>query len=249
MVSCPRAKQGETGLSRKVVVVTGAGRGIGRAIALAFAREGARVVAMARTKAVIAEVEEDALRAGASEALGLAADVSKEEDVKAVVKTCMERWGRIDVAVNNAGIIIPASVIQTQPSDWNKVVATNLTGTFLLMKYAGGCMAKQGSGSIVNISSSSAVHPFTGFGAYSATKAGVEALTRVLAEELKECGVRVNAISVGLTDTPAVRERLRDLDYSALLKPEEIASVAVFLASDAASGITGATIPVWGKRM
>ncbi|HHY39610.1 MAG TPA: SDR family oxidoreductase [Clostridia bacterium] len=236
-------------MSEKVVIVTGAGRGIGRAIALAFAREGARVVALARTKAMITEVEVEAVRAGAPEALGLTADVSEEEDIKAVVKTCMDRWGRIDVAVNNAGIIIPSPVIETQLTDWNKVIATNLTGSFLLMKYAGECMVAQRSGSIVNISSSSAVHPFLGFGTYSATKAGIEALTRVLAEELKEYGIRVNAISVGLTDTPAVRERLTDLDYGTLLRPEEIASVVVFLASDAASGITGATIPVWGKRM
>lgn len=249
MASYPHSKQGKTGLREKVVIVTGAGRGIGRAIALAFAREGARVVALARTRAMIAEVEVEAMQAGAAEALGLTADVSQEEDIKAVVKTCMDRWGRIDVAVNNAGIIVPAPVIETQLADWNKVIATNLTGSFLLMKYAGQCMVAQRTGSIVNISSSSAVHPFIGFGTYSATKAGIEAITRVLAEELKEYGIRVNAISVGLTDTPAVRERLTGLDYSTLLRPEEIASVAVFLASDAASGITGATIPVWGKRM
>jgi NAD(P)-dependent dehydrogenase (short-subunit alcohol dehydrogenase family) len=235
-------------LADRVVIVTGAGRGIGRAIAVAFGEEGARVVPVARTKDRIAETEKETLRAGAREAVGVAADVSKEQDVKGIVRMCIERWGRVDVVVNNAGIIIPAPVIETELSDWHTVISTNLTGSFLFMKYVGGEMIKQKSGSIVNISSSSATHPFEGFGTYSATKAGIEALTRTMADELKDFGVRVNAISVGLTDTPAVRERLTDLDYNTLLRPEQIASTAVFLASDAASGITGTTIPVWGKR-
>jgi len=233
-------------LAGQVAIVTGAGQGVGRSIGLKFAAAGASVVLVARTQAAIDGVAEECRQKGAR-ALAIAADVADEEAVKAIVSRTVAEFGRLDILVNNAGVIIPAAVVDTELKDWERVMATNLTGAFLFMKYCGREMMARRQGRIVNISSAAAKIPFHGFGTYAATKAGMLGLTRVMADEMKPYNVRVNAINLGLTDTPAVRGRL-DVNPDELLKPEQIASVALFLASDASSGMTGADIDVFGNR-
>lgn len=232
--------------SGRVAIITGAGQGIGRSIAVRFAAAGVDVVLVARTQAAIAQVAGECRDLGVR-ALPLPADVADEAAVRGIVARTVQEFGKVDVMVNNAGIIIPAAVVDTELKDWERVMAVNLTGAFLFMKYCGREMMARRSGKIVNISSAAAYHVFPDFGTYSASKAGMLGLTRIMAEEMKPYGVNVNAINVGLTDTPAVRNRL-NVDPADLLKPENIADVALFLASDAAAGMTGADVDVYGRR-
>lgn len=204
------------------------------------------MVLVARTQAAIDRVSEECRQKGAR-ALAIAADVADEEAVKKVVSRTVAEFGRLDVLVNNAGVIIPAAVVDTELKDWERVIATNLTGAFLFMKYCGREMMARRQGRIVNISSAAAKVPFHGFGTYAATKAGMLGITRIMADEMKPYNVRVNAINLGLTDTPAVRGRL-NVNPDDLLKPEQIADVALFLASDASSGMTGTDLDVFGNR-
>ncbi|MHB0885565.1 MAG: SDR family NAD(P)-dependent oxidoreductase [Bacillota bacterium] len=233
-------------LNGQVAIVTGAGQGVGRSIGLMFAGAGASVVLVARTQSAIDRVAEECRQKGIR-ALAIAADVADEAAVKDIVARTLAEFGRLDILVNNAGVIVPATVVETELKDWERVVATNLTGAFLFMKYCGREMMARRRGQIVNISSAAAKVPFHQFGTYAATKAGMLGLTRVLADEMKPYNVRVNAINLGLTDTPAVQNRLH-IDPSELLKPEQIASVALFLASDASSGMTGTDVDVFGNR-
>ncbi|HEY3315421.1 MAG TPA: SDR family NAD(P)-dependent oxidoreductase [Bacillota bacterium] len=233
-------------LTGQVAIVTGAGQGVGRSIAIKFAGAGASVVLVARTQAAIDKVAEECRQKGAR-ALAIAADVADEAAVKAIVSRTLAEFGRLDVMVNNAGVIVPAAVVDTELKDWERVIATNLTGAFLFMKYCGREMMARRQGRIVNISSAAAKVPFPGFGTYAATKAGMLGITRIMADEMKPYNVRVNAINLGLTDTPAVRGRM-SVNPDDLLKPEQIADVALFLASDASSGMTGTDLDVFGNR-
>jgi len=237
----------QVSLKGKSAIVTGAGQGIGRAIALRLAGAGADVTLVARTQSAIDAVAEECRRFGVR-ALPVAGDVSREEDVKRVVSRCVREHGGVDILVNNAGMVIPAAVVDIETKDWQRVLDVNLAGPFFFMKHCGREMiaAKRG-GKVVNISSTAAERYFPGFGSYSASKAGLLGLTMVFAEEMKAHNVNVNAINVGLTDTPAVRSRL-EVDPEQLLKPENIADVVLFLVSDAAVGMMGAVVDVVGHR-
>lgn len=245
-----------TGLDAKVAIVTGAARGIGAAIARALDARGATVV--------VADVsgDENALAVQLTNGLGMHCDVAIEEDVEAMIAQTVERFGRLDVLCNNAGIdgeLGPLS--ETSTANFDRVVDVNMRGVFFGMRQAIPAMITGGGGSIVNIASIAAVVAFAGTSAYAASKAGVIGLTRVAALEYGAAGVRVNAILPGVIATqmlvdlrhtdPATYQIIVDDGESMaaqkrLGRPEEIGSVAAFLASDEASFVTGAAIPVDG---
>jgi NAD(P)-dependent dehydrogenase (short-subunit alcohol dehydrogenase family) len=240
-------------LSGKVAVVTGAGRGIGRAIAEALAAYGARLALSGRTAATLAETA----AAIGSDCLVHAADVAKEADVTALRDAALARFGRVDVLVNNAGINpIWRTIEKTSLADWQAIIDVNLTGVFLCCKHIGGAMAERGSGSVINVSSVAGHVGLTRSTPYCASKGGVEILTRALALEWAKRGVRVNSLAPGYVDTDLTAGLLH---HDTLSKPflehtpmgrfgetRDIVGAAVFLASDASSYMTGQSLIVDG---
>ena len=244
-------------LKGKSALVTGARRGIGRAIALALAEAGADV-------AVCDIVADDGLLIKTGEEIGklaksitLVADISRREDVEKMTGRALKAFGKIDVLVNCAGVWIPGqNLIECSDEAWDKVIDTNLKGTFLCCQAAGKIMAGQKSGSIINMSSQVGLTPGAGAGAYSISKAGIIMLTRQLALELSGFKIRANALAPGIVKTdfnapfwkdPAVEARTAAMvPLGRLAEPEDIAQAAVFLASDAADYITGQVLCING---
>ncbi len=239
-------------LQGKVAVVTGASRGIGRATALALAAEGAKVVvnyASSQTAAdqVVAEVV-----AMGGAAIAVPGDVSKPDQVDALINAAMEKWGQIDVLVNNAGITRDTLLLRMKPEDWQAVIDLNLTGVFLCTRAVSKIMLKQKSGRIVNITSVAGQMGNPGQANYSAAKAGVIGFTKTVAKELATRGITVNAVAPGFITT----DMTADLKSDEILKfiplgrygqPEEIAGMIRFLAADpAAAYITGQVMNVDG---
>jgi NAD(P)-dependent dehydrogenase (short-subunit alcohol dehydrogenase family) len=241
----------------KVALVTGAAMGIGGGIAEHFVKEGARVVIF-DIDAERARKKAESL-GGAGRALAIQGDVAAEEDVQNAIARTLEEFGSLDVLVNNAGIHAPKPVADLTSSDWDRQLAVNLKGVFLLCKYAIPHLRKR-PGSIVNISSTQAFISYADHAAYDASKAGVLGLTRALAVEHGPTGVRVNAICPGYIMTPMTERWLASLpDPELTMKqaraahplgrigtPDDIAEAALFLASDAASFVTGAFLVVDG---
>jgi NAD(P)-dependent dehydrogenase (short-subunit alcohol dehydrogenase family) len=241
----------------KVALVTGGGSGIGRATALAFAREGAKVVV---ADVVVAGGEETVrlIKAAGGEATFVKADVAKAAEVEALVKKTVETYGKLDCAFNNAGI--EGEIAQTTDcteENWNRVVDIDLKGVWLCMKYEIPYMLKQGSGAIVNTASVAGLVGFQGLPAYVAAKHGVNGLTKTAALEYAKSGIRVNAVCPGVIQTPMVERAFRANpqfgEAAAALepvgrlgKPEEIAEAVVWLCSDAASFVTGLPMAVDG---
>jgi len=237
-------------LAGKVALITGAGRGFGRAIAQAFAREGARVAAnylgsRAGAEAVVAEAE----RLGA-EAVALRGDVAREDDVKALVAATLARFGRLDVLVNNAGIMVRAPMLAVPAEECRRMFDVNVTGTMLCSRHALPAMIERKGGRIINLSSQLAQRPLGGggFAAYAATKGAIEALTRALAAEVGAHGITVNAIAPGGIETDMSRDvmteeyrtrRLAELPLRRFGRVEDVAYCAVVLASDEAGYLTG----------
>jgi len=247
-------------LTGRVAIVTGAGRGIGRAIAKKFASEGAAVLLTARTKTEIDAVAEEIRKAG-GRAEALVADVSSEKDCERIVDAAKTAFGRVQILVNNAGIYGPVQPVErVSPSEWDSVIAVNLRGPFLLSRLVLPGMYEQGSGAILNVVSIAAKAAFQLNSPYAASKAGLIGLTHTLAAEAARKGVRVNAVSPGSTDTPGLsdllassevgQQRLKMLSNAVPLgrlgTPDEIAKAVVFLASDDASYITGTELFVDG---
>ena len=236
-------------LEDRVAVVTGASRGIGKATALAFGREGAQVVVTARTTEAI-EAVADQIGQGGSEALAVTADMGVEADIQRVADEAMVRFGRIDILVNNAAIIhARIDLVDFDPGLWRQVIDVNLTGVALLTKAVLPGMIENRTGKIINISSIGGRKGAAGRSAYRATKAGLISLTESVAAEVKPHGIDVNCICPGGVDTEMYREvfgiRGREEDPR-LMRPEEIAELAVFLASDASSAVTGSAIDAFG---
>lgn len=257
----PDAPRQAVGLLRdKTALVTGAGSGIGRASARAFAREGARVLcADIDTEAGQDTVQ--AIREAGGEAEFSRCDVSEEEQVAAMLRGLIERWGRLDCALNNAGITGRGGPLHELPlEEWTRVLQVNLTGVFLCMRHELARMQAQGAGAIVNMSSGAGLVGVPGLAHYSAAKHGILGLTRSAALENARTGVRVNAVCPGSIDTPALRAQM-DLDAGIqkrilasqpggrLGSPEEVAEAVVWLCSDRASFVTGAALGVDGGAL
>lgn len=240
-------------LTDQVAVVTGASRGIGRAIALALAAEGAKVVVNYARSAEAAEAVVAEIQGMGAEALALQADVSEGEQVSAFFKTVMDKWGRIDVLVNNAGITRDTLLMRMKPEDWQAVINLNLTGVFLCIQAVTKPMLKQRSGRIINIASVSGQMGNPGQANYSAAKAGVLGLTKTVAKEMATRGITVNAIAPGFIETDmthdikSAEDILKFIPLGRFGKPEEVAGLVRFLAADdAAAYITGQTLTIDG---
>jgi len=224
-------------LEGKVVLITGASQGLGRALALAFAREGASVVVNSRSEESLQPVVEEIEGSGA-EVLAVAADVSEGAGVERLVNAAVERFGRIDVLVNNAGVLGPRVPIEEYPEDeWRRVIDANLTGPFLVSKAAIPHMP-EGS-SIINLVSGVSVEGRAEWGAYSISKFGIEGLTQILAAELEERGVRVNAVDPGGMRTDMRAAAYPEEDPTTRITPEENTDVFLYLASDESRDVTG----------
>lgn len=239
-------------LQGKVAVVTGASRGIGRATALALAAEGAKVVVNYASSSAAADQVVAEISAMGSQAIALAADVSKADQVDAMIEATMAKWGQIDVLVNNAGITRDTLLLRMKPEEWQAVIDLNLTGVFLCTKAVSKIMLKQRSGRIINITSVAGLMGNPGQANYSAAKAGVIGFTKTVAKELATRGITVNAVAPGFIAT----DMTADLKSDEILKfiplgrygqPEEIAGMIRFLAADpAAAYITGQVMNVDG---
>jgi NAD(P)-dependent dehydrogenase (short-subunit alcohol dehydrogenase family) len=224
-------------LKDKVALITGASQGLGRALALAFAREGARVVVNARSEESVRPIAGEVEDLGA-EVLAVAADVSEGADAGRLVDETVERFGRIDVLVNNAGLLGPRVAIGDYPEDeWRRVIDANLTGPFLVSRAAIPHLSE--GASIINLVSGVSVEGRAEWGAYSVSKFGLEGLNQILAAELAERGVRVNAVDPGGMRTDMRAAAYPEEDPQTRITPEENTAVFVYLASDESEGVTG----------
>ena len=243
----------------KVAVVTGASSGIGEAAAQAFAQAGASVCLVNRDRVRGAHSLRRLLDAGA-DAISVQADVSQEDQVRRMIDQVVQRWDRLDVLVNNAGVYLQGDITQTGLDDWEAVLATNLTGAFLCTKHVVPVMARGGKGVIVNVASEAGLVGIRGQVAYNVSKGGMIALTRSCAIDLADAGIRVNCLCPGTTDTPLVADAVnRAPDPTALRRhleeirplkrlgsPDEIAQGVLFLASEEAGYATGAVLSMDG---
>lgn len=242
----------------KVVLITGAGRGLGRELVVSFAEAGASVAFCARRS--VADLE----RSIGSKALGMSSDVGRPEDVERLVAATIERFGRIDILINNVGIAGPtASIENTSLEEWEETVRVNLTGTFLCTKAVVPQMKRQNSGAIINIGSVTGKRPLSFRTPYAASKAALIGMTRTLAEELGPSGIRVNLVSPGAIEGERLDEiinaqaQARGVDAATicrqfsslsplnrLISPADVVDMCLFLASDRAKAITGQDLNV-----
>ncbi len=239
-------------LKGKVAVVTGASRGIGRAIAIALASEGAFVVINYANSSQAADDVVTAIANLGSEAISLKADVSKADEVENFFQSVLDKWGRVDILINNAGITRDTLLMRMKLDDWQSVIDLNLTGVFLCTRQVAKVMLKQKSGRIVNIASVSGLMGNPGQANYSASKAGVVGLTKTIAKELASRGITANAVAPGFISTD-MTENLKADDILKFIPlgrygtAEEVAGLVKFLAADpAAAYITGQTFNVDG---
>ena len=236
-------------LKGQTAIVTGASRGIGKAIAVMFASEGANVVVTARTEYAIDDLAGRIVQSGGS-ALAVTADLSIDSDLQRIADETLVKYGRIDILVNNAGIIHPRiNLVDFDFELWRKVVAVNLEAVALLTALCLPSMMERNYGKVINISSIGGRKGSKGRSAYRATKAALISLTESVAAETKPYGIDVNCICPGGVDTEGYREAFRlrgKLEDPSLMAPEEIAKLAVYLASDDSSSVTGAAIDAFG---
>lgn len=254
--------------SGKTVVVTGGAMGIGYGIVKRFAEAGANTVIADISEGVGERKTEEIRKAYNTQSLFIKTDVSSEENVANLVQKTVEKFGRVDVFINNAGIFPSSPVLETTLDFWEKIQAVNLRGTFLCCREAAKIMIKSGGGNIINIASIDALHPsMTGLAAYDASKHGVWGFTKNFALEVAKQGIRVNAIAPGGVATEGVeamtggavkagagqKEMIKEftakIPLGRFAQPDEIATVALFLASDASSYMTGEMIVVDGGTL
>ena len=244
---------GTKALAGKVAIVTGGTRGIGLAIARLLAEDGASVVVSGRDAARLDAAVKD-LEARGAAVLGVAADAAKREDVDRLVEATRERFGRIDVLVNNAGITRDQLLVRMKDEDWDQVLDTNLRGVFLMVRAVGKVMMRQKGGRIISIASTAGAMGNAGQVNYSAAKAGVIGLTKAAARELAHWNILVNAVAPGLIETDmaaavpaeAREEMIQQVPLKRIGQAREVAEVVRFLAGEGASYITGQTIHVNG---
>lgn len=248
-----------TRVAGKAAIVTGAGTGIGRAIALALAREGAKVAVAGRRREKLEEVAQAIRRAG-GEALVTVCDVSSEADSQRTVKDAEEAFGHVNVLVNNAGALSVSTVESVSVEEWDRLMATNLKGPFLMSRAVLPAMRQAGGGAIVNVGSVLGLVAMKDRAAYCASKGGVTMLTKAMALDHALEKIRVNCICPAIVETDLIRElfskseegrrsrdaRLAMLPLGKFGKPDDIAELAVFLASEESSWMTGTAIPVDG---
>lgn len=246
-------------LAGKRAIVTGAGAGIGRAISLRLAAEGARVTLADLDEAAAEETAREIREAG-GEALVQPTNVAEAAEVESLVRRTVETWGGLDVMVNNAGVGVAATAEKTAEEDWERLMAVNLKGTFLGIKYSVPAMRDSGGGSIVNMSSIAALVGIPDRAAYCAAKGGILALTRAAAIDHVSEGIRINCIAPGTVDTPWVDRITAGYDdpaeararmearqpHGRLVSPDEIAAMAAYLASDESASCVGACMVVDG---
>ncbi len=231
----------------RVAIITGAGRGVGKATARRFAREGARVVLFSRTPGPLDEATTDIAHEG-GQVLSMAGDVSREEDVRALFQRAMDAYGRVDILVNCAGIVLVRPFVDMDAETWDRVIAVNLRGTFLCCRQAFRVMMAQQSGVIINLSSLSGVRgveKFPGLSAYNVSKAGVASLTEILAVEGKPFHIRVCAVSPGAVDTEMLRQAAPHL--KAGMTPDDLAEILLFLADDSGRMLSGSNIEIFSN--
>jgi NAD(P)-dependent dehydrogenase (short-subunit alcohol dehydrogenase family) len=246
-------------LAGKIALITGAGTGIGRACALLFAKQGARLVLVARRAEPIAAVAEAVHNAG-GEAFSVRCDVTQDADVQRAINAAVSRYGRLDILVNNAGGLFVGTAEQTPEEEWNRLMDVNAKGTFLMSRAAIPVMRRAGRGSIVNIGSILGIIAMKNRAAYCASKGAVSSLTKAMALDHAADGIRVNCVCPSIVDTELVqglftsqpdpeaarRARMAQIPLERLGQPEDVANFALFLASDESSWITGATFPLDG---
>jgi NAD(P)-dependent dehydrogenase (short-subunit alcohol dehydrogenase family) len=241
-------------LEQRIAIVTGAGQGIGRAIALGLAREGARV-AIADVNEECANTVKNEIEASGGRALAIPTDVSNEKSVQAMVEKSLKEFLRVDILVNNAGIFPTSPVEEMSEEDWDRVIGTNLVGAFLCARAVVPKFLEQGTGRIISITSGRAFQGAKNGAHYAASKAGIIGFSKSLALELAPHGITVNVICPGITDTAQPRghqteeqiyAQAQRIPLGRIGQPEDLVGPAVFLASDAAAFITGQTILVNG---
>ncbi len=241
-------------LTGKVALITGASRGLGRAIAVGLAQAGAKVAAVSRNMELTEETANEIRREG-GEAVAIRADVKNAGDVKSMVDAVLKKFGRIDILVNNAGISIPKDTIDILPEEWDEVIDTNMKSVYLVCREAGRVMIGQKSGKVINISSFLGRDSLASILHYGASKAAIMHMTKTLAIEWAPHGINVNCIAPGwfLTDMTVPQQEgenkkflLRKIPLKRFGKPEEIAGLAVFLSSGASDYMTGETVFIDG---
>ena len=227
-------------MREKVVLITGASRGLGRALTLAFAKEGARLAICARSADSLMQVKEEAERLG-TQVLAVSADMSVPRDVERFVATAEAAYGRIDVLINNASILGPSPMpllLDYPEEDFAEVLRVNALSPFLVTRRVIPGMLERDSGSIINVTSEAGHTGYAGWGAYGISKFAVEGLTQIWADEVSETHVRVNMVDPGEMDTDMHRLAVPDCDYP-LAKPEDVVGVFLYLASDRSIGMNG----------
>jgi len=242
-------------LQNKIAIITGAGSGIGRGTALAFTKEGAKIVVVDWSEEGGKETVEQIHKMN-GEAIFVKTDVSKTTDVEQMTKICLDKFGRVDILVNNAGIVKFGSLHETLEEDWDAVLNINLKGVFLTSKKTIPEMLKQDKGKIINIASIAGLVGFDKVGPYCASKGGIIALTREMALEYASQKINVNCIAPGIIKTAMTKEMLADpaqkqffansTPYPRLGEPEDIAMAAVYLASDESDFVSGNVLVVDG---
>jgi len=243
-------------LKDKVALVTGSSRGVGRAVVLGFAKEGAKVVVNYSSNEAAANEVVKAAQAMGTEAIAVKADVAKKSEVESLVSAAVEEFGRLDVLVNNAGFTRPALLLKMTEEQWDAVVDIHMKGTFLCSQAAALHMKEQNSGKIINVTSVAGIVGTVGQVNYSAAKGGIISMTKSIARELARYNICANVISLGIVETDMTEkirtdEKLKDIYMNRILlkrfaQPDDIAPAFVFLASDESNYITGQLICVDG---